>query len=121
MGWSFVDHEESVERLRDRETRLLHVIAQSSRLRRLFHREGAWREAGVVSYEGEAQEFLRRLCTLIHISGGQPVREPELFSMTWLNTQSGRGITPRAWICRSFSAHHQIFWNKTMVQKNLSF
>ena len=95
VGWSFVDHEGNAERLRGRDTRLLQVIAQSGQLRRVFHREGTWREAGVVSYEGSVQEFLRRLCTLIHISGGQPVREPEFFSMTWRNTQSARGITIR--------------------------
>ena len=39
------------------------------------------------------QEFLKRLSVLIHISGGQPVRESEFFSMTWRNTQRRRSIT----------------------------
>ena len=39
------------------------------------------------------QELLKRLCVLIHISGGQPVRESEFFTMTWLNTQHRRSIT----------------------------
>jgi len=39
------------------------------------------------------QEFLKRLSVLIHVSGGQPVRESEFFSMTWRNTQRRRSIT----------------------------
>lgn len=41
------------------------------------------------------QEFLKRLSVLIHISGGQPVRESEFFSITYRNTQRRRSITIR--------------------------
>ncbi|KAK0335655.1 hypothetical protein LTR94_011910 [Friedmanniomyces endolithicus] len=41
------------------------------------------------------QDFLAALCVLIHISSGQPIREPEFFSMMWRNTQRRRHITIR--------------------------
>ena len=41
------------------------------------------------------QEFLKRLSVLIHISGGQPVRESEFFSMTYRNTQRRRSVIIR--------------------------
>jgi hypothetical protein len=31
------------------------------------------------------EEFLKRLLVLIHIASGQPLRESELFSITWYN------------------------------------
>ena len=49
----------------------------------------------MVSYEATVQEFLKRLSVLIHISGGQPIRESEFFSMTYRNTQRRRSITIR--------------------------
>ncbi|KAK0773070.1 hypothetical protein LTS02_012039 [Friedmanniomyces endolithicus] len=41
----------------------------------------AWRKNAMATYETHVQEVLERLCVLIHISSGQPVREPELFSI----------------------------------------
>jgi hypothetical protein len=49
----------------------------------------------MASYEATVQEFLKRLSVLIHISGGQPVRESEFFSMTYPNTQRRRSIIIR--------------------------
>ncbi|KAK6428909.1 hypothetical protein LTR95_014943 [Oleoguttula sp. CCFEE 5521] len=46
----------------------------------------------MVNYEATVQEFLKRLSVLIHISGGQPVRESEIFSTTYRNTQRRRSI-----------------------------
>lgn len=48
----------------------------------------AWRASAMATYETHVQEFLERLCVLIHISSGQPIREPEFFSMMWRNTQA---------------------------------
>ena len=49
----------------------------------------------MASYEATVQEFLKRLSVLIHISGGQPVRESEFFLMTYRNTQRRRSIIIR--------------------------
>jgi len=49
----------------------------------------------MATFETHVQEFLQRLCVLIHVSSGQPIREPEFFSMMWRNTQRRRHITLR--------------------------
>jgi hypothetical protein len=49
----------------------------------------------MVSYEATVQEFLKRLSVLIHISGGQPIRESEFFLMIYRNTQRRRSIIIR--------------------------
>jgi hypothetical protein len=37
-------------------------------------------------------EFLKRLLVLIHMASGQPLRESELFSVTWQNIQRRRHV-----------------------------
>lgn len=78
------------------------AIERSEQLCRIFIVESdqspggwAWRESATASYEATVQEFLKRLSVLIHISGGQPVRESEFFSMTYRNTQRRRSIIVR--------------------------
>ena len=43
-------------------------------------------------YEAQAQEFLKRLLVLTHITAGQALREPELLSVTWCDTARQRHI-----------------------------
>ena len=42
--------------------------------------------------QATVQEFLQRVAVLVHIEGGPPLRESELFSVTWKNTQKRRSI-----------------------------
>jgi hypothetical protein len=49
----------------------------------------------MAGYEATVQEFLKRLSVLIHISGRQPMRESEFFSITYRNTQRRRSIIVR--------------------------
>jgi hypothetical protein len=102
LGWSFVQHRDNLHLLRGTDQSLLSAIERSEQLCRIFLAENqrtssgvAWRENAIAAYEATVQEFLQRLCVLIHISGGQPVRESEFFSMTWRNTQRRRSITLR--------------------------
>lgn len=102
VGWDFTQHRDNQTLLQNRERRLLLAINWSETLRGLFLVDSnqadagaAWRESALATYEMTVQGFLQRLCTIIHISGGQPVREPEFFSMTWCNTQRRRRITIR--------------------------
>ncbi|KAI7206681.1 hypothetical protein KC365_g17003 [Hortaea werneckii] len=93
VGWNFVHHRDNQALVKSGRDRLLTAIEASEHLCRLFlTRDGrsglgfVWRESAVASYEATTQQFLKRLCVLIHISGGQPIRESEFFEMTWRNT-----------------------------------
>jgi hypothetical protein len=102
VRWNFTQHRDNADLLKKADSALLANIKQSDQLCRIFLVENnkspsghAWRESAMASYEATVQEFLKRLSVLIHISGGQPVRESEFFSMTYRNTQRRRSIIIR--------------------------
>ncbi|KAG4439195.1 hypothetical protein IFR05_005316 [Cadophora sp. M221] len=45
-----------------------------------------WRKKAIKWYKAVANKFLKRLLVLIYMGFGQPLRESELFSVTWRNT-----------------------------------
>jgi superfamily II DNA helicase RecQ len=100
VGWSFVQHRDNAPLLKSADKVLLRAIEGSTRLCQLFlvsrprsSDELRWRDSALAGYEATVQQFLRRLGVLVHVSGGQPVRESEFFSMTWRNTQRRRSIS----------------------------
>jgi len=100
--WSFKDYPPNVRVLQGTDCFLLQTIQQTPALSRLFVGESTktpggweWRASAIASYEAHVQDFLAHLCVLIHISSGQPLREPEFFSMMWRNTEQRRHITVR--------------------------
>ncbi|OQN95159.1 hypothetical protein B0A48_18856 [Cryoendolithus antarcticus] len=100
VGWNFTQHRDNELLLRGTGKTLLAAIERSDQLCRLFLTDTrnpangyTWRENAVASYEATVQELLKRLCILIHVSGGQPVRESEFLAMTWRNTQRRRSVT----------------------------
>jgi superfamily II DNA helicase RecQ len=102
IDWNFTQHRDNDKILQGAQEALLVSIEQSAQLCRLFLDQDkrslggyVWRKSAIISYEATVQEFLARLCVLIHISGGQPIREKEFFAMTWRNTQRRRSITIR--------------------------
>ncbi|KAK5111425.1 hypothetical protein LTR85_012155 [Meristemomyces frigidus] len=52
-------------------------------------------KSAMVSYEATVQDFLKPLNVLVHVSGGQPIRESEFFSMTYRKKQRRRSISIR--------------------------
>ena len=97
FGWFFGQHRENVELLKPLTRSLLAVIQDSKPLRDSFldtTADGAkvWREKAIEQYEAVADEFLKRLLVLIHMGSGQPLRESELFSVTWRNSQRRRNV-----------------------------
>jgi hypothetical protein len=93
IRWNFTQHRDNVVSLDGTGRALTKAIEQSEQLCRIFLIEKSqssgrwvWRESAMVGYEATVQEFLKRLCVLIYISSGQPVRESEFFSMTYRNT-----------------------------------
>ena len=102
IDWNFTQHRDNANLLKGADTALLSAIDRSEQLSHVFlsvdarARNGfVWRETALAGYEATVQQFLQRLCVLIHVSGGQPVRESEFFEMTWRNTQRRRSITIR--------------------------
>ncbi|KAK4897887.1 hypothetical protein LTR49_027914 [Elasticomyces elasticus] len=110
---SSLDYPANAELLHDADRLLLNVIAQSVPLRRVFvvqkasAAEGwAWRESAISTFETHVQESLQWPCVLIHISSGQPLREPELFSILWRNMQRRHHITLRHITLRHITLRH---------------
>jgi superfamily II DNA helicase RecQ len=102
VRWNFTQHRDNATTLNGTERALTKAIERSEQLCRIFLVQDdrssagwAWRESAMASYEATVQEFLKRLSVLIHISGGQPIRESEFFSMTYRNTQRRRSIIIR--------------------------
>jgi hypothetical protein len=102
VRWNFTQYRDNSDILKGADSALLANIKQSEQLCRIFLVENsqsfcrwAWRESAIAGYEATVQEFLKRLSVLIHISGGQPVRESEFFSITYRNTQQRRSIIIR--------------------------
>ncbi|KAM0710533.1 hypothetical protein Q7P35_002203 [Cladosporium inversicolor] len=102
VRWNFTQHRDNGDILKGAHGALLVNIKQSEQLCRIFLVENsqssggwAWRESAMAGHEATVQEFLKRLSVLIHISGGQPVRESEFFSMTYRNTQRRRSVIVR--------------------------
>lgn len=102
IDWNFTQHRDNVHLLKGADTALLSAIDRSEQLSHLFLSADTrapngfvWRETALAAYEATVQQFLQRLCVLIHVSGGQPVRESEFFEMTWRNTQRRRSISIR--------------------------
>lgn len=102
LDWNFTQQRENVHLLEGADSALLSAIERSEHLSHLFladdrrHPSGyTWRENTLAAYEATVQEFLKRLSVLVHVSGGQPVRESEFFEMTWRNTQRRRSISHR--------------------------
>ena len=98
VGWNFSQHRDNAAYLQGCDRTLLSAIEQSESLCKIFlskARDGeglVWRENALASYEATVQEFLKRCAVLLHIEGGPPLREGELFSVTWKNTQRRRSI-----------------------------
>lgn len=102
LDWNFTQQRENVNLLEGADCALLSAIERSEYLSHLFLADDrrdpsdyTWRENSLAGYEATVQEFLKRLSVLVHVSGGQPVRESEFFEMTWRNTQRRRSISIR--------------------------
>jgi hypothetical protein len=52
--------------------------------------EALTNEAGIGKYMKAVVRFRKKLLVLVHITGGQPARDPELLSIRHTNTAGGR-------------------------------
>ena len=112
FGWFFGQHRENVKLVKPLARSLLTVIQDSKPLRDSFldaTADGAkvWRGKAIERYEGVANEFLKRLLVLIHMGSGQPLRESELFSVTWRNTQRRRNVYLKHGLVMLHTTYHK--------------
>jgi hypothetical protein len=112
FGWFFGQHRENVELVKPLARSLLTVIQDSKPLRDSFldaTADGAkvWRGKAIERYEAVADEFLKRLLVLIHMGSGQPLRESELFSVTWRNTQRRRNVYLKHGLVMLHTTYHK--------------
>ena len=114
FGWSFSRHRENVPLLQPLTRSLLTAIQNSKPLRDAFLDDTpttdgtrGWRERAIARYEAVADEFLKRLLVLIHMASGQPLRESELFSLMWRNTQRRRNIYLKHGLVMLHTTYHK--------------
>ena len=105
VGWFFGQHRRNQGVLGRLARALEGVIKSSEPLRNAFLdgrqtqtlgssgvAEVTWRAKAIAHYEAVADEFLTTYVTLFQMTSGQPLREAELFSILWRNTQRHRSI-----------------------------
>ncbi len=112
IGWFWGRHRENADLLKASATALLGAIQASKPLRDSFldtTSDGAktWRQKAIDQYEAVAEEFLKRLLVLIHMASGQPLRESELFSVTWQNTQRRRSAYVKHGLVMLHTTYHK--------------
>jgi hypothetical protein len=112
FGWSFAQHRENAALLKGSATALLTAIQASKPLRDSFLQTAAdgtkaWRAKALAQYETVVEEFLKRLLVLIYMASGQPLRESELFSVTWRNTQRRRHVYLKHGLAMLYTTYHK--------------
>ena len=112
FDWFWGQHRENAELLRGSGTALLKEIQGSKPLRDLFLETAAdgskaWRQKAIAQYEAVVDEFLKRMLVLIHMAPGQPLRESELFSIVWRNTQQRRNAYLKHGLAMLYTTYHK--------------
>lgn len=88
-GYHFMTHN-AAQMPVDGATWLFHrIVGDAGRASEFVHETGAWRDARVTRYMRAIRRFKEKLLMLMHISGGQPARAPELLSVRYCNTHTG--------------------------------
>jgi len=72
-------------------------------------------------YEAHAQEFLKRMLVLTHISAGQALRESELLSVTWCDTARQRHIFLWEKLVMLYTKYHKGQQQSGVYKDNVRF
>ncbi|KAM0271094.1 hypothetical protein ACHAQH_009227 [Verticillium albo-atrum] len=96
VGWFFGRRRDNQAVLGPLDRALEGVIRSSAPLRNAYlDRSGqtvTWRAKAIAYYEAVVDDFLTTCAPLFHMAPGQALREAELFSILWKNTQRHRSI-----------------------------
>jgi hypothetical protein len=112
FGWFWGEHRDNADLLKGSATALLAAIQASKPLRDSFLDTAddgtkVWRQKAIDQYESVVEEFLKLLLVLIHMASGQPLRESELFSITWYNTQRRRNAYVKHGLMMLYTTYHK--------------
>ncbi|RAL58160.1 hypothetical protein DID88_002364 [Monilinia fructigena] len=126
FGDSWLSHSHNSEFLEGADLRLFRHIKTNSKLRTTFFK--ADQGGGLILcpkamkiYEVQAQEFLKRLLVLCHISPGPPLREPELLSITWRNMERQRHIYIWEKLVMIYTQYHKGQQQSGAYKNNIRF
>jgi hypothetical protein len=105
---------------------LFRRIQGDTDLRAMFLKEGPDRsitldQKAIDIYEAHAQEFLKRLLVLTHISAGQALRESELLSVTWCDTARQRHIFLWEKLVMFYTKYHKGQQQSGVYKDNVRF
>lgn len=129
FGRSWLDEPANAVFLEKANVALLRRIRASPALRAMFLVEAEDKRDGSISlsskamaiYEAHAQELLRHLLILCHITSGQPLREPELLSITWRNTARLRNVYIWQRLVMIHTQYHKGQQQSGMYKNNIRF
>jgi RecQ family ATP-dependent DNA helicase len=90
-GWNFIQDARNRFEV-DGKWWLYNRIGQNENVKRKFIKPGqglTWNRVGIEGYMHQVMEYREKLLMLIHVTGGQPARAPELLSIRHSNTIKG--------------------------------
>lgn len=125
-GGSWLSHHGNSELLRGAELALFRHIQGNAELRAMFLKEAKDERMvlcpkAMAIYESYSQEFLKRVLVLCHIPAGQPLREPELLSVTWRNTARPRHIFMWEKLVMIYTQYHKGQQQSGVYKDNVRF
>jgi superfamily II DNA helicase RecQ len=88
-GYSFIDHEENQWPVDGKKWLFYQVMGDEQRRAEFMPQRPEWKEGRVQEYMQKIRRFKEKLLVLMHITGGQPARAPELLSIRYCNTRNG--------------------------------
>ena len=129
VGFSWMMLHENMELLDGCEVKLLEQIHSSAELKDMFIVQGVrgegdgprMSEKAMDLYEANAQDLLKRLMVLCHLTSGQPLRQPELLSIKWRNTARLRNILIWQGHIMLYTQYHKGQQQSGMYKNNMRF
>src|SRR5271156_6290240 len=89
-GWNFLQDDRNVKLgWPGSNSWLLDKIGQNAKLQKRFVFDGEWKTVAASKYLADVMEFKSNLLILMHLTGGQPARGPELLNLKHTNTTLG--------------------------------
>jgi hypothetical protein len=128
-GGSWLQHPQNADLLAGADLALLRQIQGQADLRALFiykvtsssNQPATLDPVAINVYEAHVQDFLKRLLVLCHVTSGQPLRQPELLSIRWQNTDRQRHILLWEKLVLIYTQYHKGQQQSGAYKENVRF